>query len=76
MPTIRFTHTGSSAVFGNFSAGDELTCGAEAAEHFVTQARAAEYVQRGQPAQAPVDQAATADKTTDPQPRTRRRGAT
>lgn len=43
MRNIEFTHTGSSAVFGNFAAGDLLRCGADAARHFVEEARCARY---------------------------------
>lgn len=41
--TIKFTHTGSSAAFGNFAAGDVLRCSAEAARHFVENAMCAQY---------------------------------
>ena len=45
MPEIRFTRTGSSAVFGNFGPGDRLRCSEADARHFVCDALAAEYVE-------------------------------
>lgn len=52
MPEIRFTRTGSSAVFGNFGPGDRLRCSEADARHFVHEALAAEYVEP--PAASPV----------------------
>jgi hypothetical protein len=43
MRLIKFTHSGNSSIFGAFSAGDMLRCGADAARHFVTEARCAVY---------------------------------
>lgn len=45
MRQIEFTHTGHSAIFGNFRAGDLLRCGDAEAKHFVEDARCARYVE-------------------------------
>ena len=44
MRQIKFKAFGSSAVFGSFAPGDLLRCPDDAAQHFVEQAMAAEYV--------------------------------
>jgi hypothetical protein len=55
MQQIKFTHTGHSAAFGSFQAGDLLRCSAAAARHFVVDAGCAEYVgQKPLQASAPV----------------------
>ena len=51
MQQIKFTHTGHSAAFGSFQAGDLLRCSDAAALHFVVDAGCAEYVGKA-PAQA------------------------
>lgn len=50
---IEFTSTGHSAVFGNFSAGDQAELDAHLADHFVHDAMAAKFIADEKPA-APV----------------------
>jgi hypothetical protein len=61
MRLIEFTHTGHSAVFGSFSAGDRLRCGPEAARHFVEEARCARYADSAPELPSAADSAAAAD---------------
>jgi hypothetical protein len=75
MRLIEFTHTGHSAVFGSFSAGDRLRCGAEAAQHFVEEARCAKYADSeasAAPAAQPAPAAEAAPSTSEPAPAAKR----
>jgi hypothetical protein len=61
MQQIKFTHTGHSAAFGSFQAGDLLRCSDAAARHFVVDAGCAEYV-----GQAPAQDAQASAPTPTP----------
>jgi hypothetical protein len=55
---IKFTHGGSSSIFGNFAPGDTLRCGADAAKHFVEEACCAVYADETKAAAAAAPAAA------------------
>ena len=72
---IEFTHSGSSAIVGNFAAGDRLTCAADLADHFVHDAGCAKFLD-AEVAAAPAP-APAAGPTAEPaaEPKKRRRQA-
>ena len=70
MQQIKFTHTGNSAAFGSFQAGDLLRCSDDAARHFVVDAGCAEYV--GQTPAPAVQTSAPASKPGVPAPAAKR----
>ncbi len=76
MRKIKFTHTGSSAIVGNFSADETLVCTEAMGRHFVEEARCAVWDDlEPTPAPAPAPAEAAPQPAPTPAPRRARRTA-